>query len=325
MKVKPTLPNSFNSSRISKSIKNKNYQTTNTKSKLMSKNKNCDINPKKQKKQKNKEIEEASPYRNNRFIELEEKIEKLKSNYLESNQVDKSNIKSISSLLQEITGIKNLSFGFDDEAMLAFCIYVFDKDKIKSKIKKNNLPVEENKYDLNDLDQLNLEPDDIDKAVIYIGSFALEKFTTKEIVAILLHEIGHFMVYSPIEKVKKLVSVTIPLLSLSFIVLLINVFASTGKSSTSYRSEYDADSYAVKYGYGDELINALKKIENTKIKNLGIFYRIGNVINKFFKHREYPNNIDRIHLLKKTILKNYKELYPNVSQKDLERMVMLEK
>ncbi len=85
--------------------------------------------------------------------------------------------------------------------------------------------------------------------------------------------------------------------------------------------ELSSDNYAVKYGYGDELVKSLYryyKEDNKENKRVTFFKKILFYLNKIkdeiFYPEDHPSDKRRIQNIKKRIEKEYIKLYPNLSK-----------
>jgi len=108
---------------------------------------------------------------------------------------------------------------------------------------------------------------------IFITNYLEKVLTTDEIIAVLLHEAYHsdkkhlpknLAVKYPLFFLTFVTAFAFPVMSLAFVAIVLVGYSSklVYDLTVLRRQEISADSYAVKYGYGKELISALKKIEN---------------------------------------------------------------
>ncbi len=160
----------------------------------------------------------------------------------------------------------------------------------------------------------------------YILEDMLIQLNEEEIMAILLHEASHSIDKDVIvQRLKSdvtviplvvgllttMVSIVSPITSLMLFVV-IRIMFKLSDSAWSKKDEYKSDDYAVKHGYGDELISALKKISvlhKVKIKTSckGLTCNIGRRVNDILS--THPDTRMRIDL----ILKN-KKIYKQMDK-----------
>ena len=134
------------------------------------------------------------------------------------------------------------------------------------------------------------------KKRIVLYDTLIEELTTKEVVAVLAHEIGHYKKRHTLQNFfmsglamliqlyilsLTLTNVTMaeamgasePVFALSLIAFGIlytpvDLLTSLFMNSVSRRAEYQADDFAAKYGLGEELITSLKKLSVKSLSNL---------------------------------------------------------
>jgi hypothetical protein len=146
----------------------------------------------------------------------------------------------------------------------------------------------------------------------------------RELIAILLHELGHiykwpsmlnriFLFFLKIlNKSSMLFSVrSILVLQIGIlpITLLLALILSKTINFFDHREEYAADNFAVQFGYGKELVSSFKKMESTVnnyTENLHILQKFIHMIYKLFLYRDtHPNFEDRIDKILTDIKKEY--------------------
>jgi hypothetical protein len=137
--------------------------------------------------------------------------------------------------------------------------------------------------------------------VITYGCFTLPTLTTKELVAILMHEIGH---------------------QFSYII---------ARVQGDMADEKFADGFASLYGYGPELVSALKKITirddviDRHIKDvpiLNFFYGLTKIVNTFDSDGVHPHLMSRVnHILRQMEYDLENTPMSAEARKDLEKQV----
>jgi Zn-dependent protease with chaperone function len=189
------------------------------------------------------------------------------------------------------------------------------------------------------------EPSDyIKKIYIIIGVEAMHVWTPRELTAIMLHELGHVFIHTAnlpgiiIGIVKKIVAASIPtriaagavlqylgyltgsLISIStfFSIGVLLFFVSHSLTFLEHRTEYKADQFAAKYGYGDEMIKALYKIHHIEVKKIEQtpwYKKILKALWEFFIYApDHPPSSKRIERLSDDIEESYKQMYPKLSK-----------
>ena len=159
------------------------------------------------------------------------------------------------------------------------------------------------------------------KKRIVLYDTLIEELTTQEVVAVLAHEIGHYkkrhtlknFIIAGFAMLVQLYVLSLTLTSttmseamgllqpafavslIAFGILYTPIDLLTGlfMNSISRKAEYEADNFAAKYGLGDELISALKKISVKSLSNL----TPDRLYVKF--HYSHPTLLQRIEAIKK--------------------------
>jgi len=153
--------------------------------------------------------------------------------------------------------------------------------------------------------------------IIY-GTEFVKLLTPTELTAVLLHEIGHVCYdLKGIWKFLNNISSNIaPIFLIIPFYFIIHSLVSLAYTFTSYQKEYLADSFAVDYGYGDELISALYKF-NKNIKSppvtkpVPFITRFKNFLTWFFNfgQKQHPETRDRICNMIKQMEEKYNDDY----------------
>lgn len=189
------------------------------------------------------------------------------------------------------------------------------------------------------IDKIRAEetPKYIDSIYILFGEKTLDMFTSKELTAILLHEIGHIYQHTSnfsllmgniTNKVAKWGIVASTLTFLRFIVFptasmyVAPVIAGLWALSRSltffdHMGELNADEYAIKYGYGDELTKVFfkfNKITGGKPRPKSWVKKTWGSIGSFFSLKTHPDDSKRICDMLGKMKRDYKKSYPKFSK-----------
>jgi hypothetical protein len=172
----------------------------------------------------------------------------------------------------------------------------------------------------------------IDSVYICFGKKIIDKCSSRQMTAILLHELGHAYAHSGnyahyiwwlSDKVRAASNFVLDWFHLPGAIFLIGSLMIVSRTLTFFEhaGEYKADNYAVKYGYGDELAKVLFKfhleIEASKKKhNESLLYKmIASMANLVFT-RQHPEDKTRICALMNNIFTKYKDIY-KIDDKEL--------
>ena len=165
---------------------------------------------------------------------------------------------------------------------------------------------------------------DIKYINIIIGYNIIQLCSPSELTSILLHEVGHIEqslhgfslwinnLFMKLEKIGTLVSV-LPIIGFIFFILRLG-----GLTLTSRMKEYKADEVAIKYGYGDELMSALHKLN--KYGSYGesnIFDKILIYIKELLVDA-HPKNTSRIKQINNIIIDKYADEYKS---KNIQKLI----
>ena len=178
---------------------------------------------------------------------------------------------------------------------------------------------------------------------LWIGIPFLKMFTSGELTAILLHELGHIYIdiHNPVyaimnavdniiirflEKVRNIIvlgsfirhlldQTHLSAISLSYLYLFIYILKLPCRFC-SRKNENLADNYAVKMGYGDELISAFEKLDKEveKYKSQSFIFKIYYLIVNILQLSTHPKFRDRINKIMDDIEKDYSEEYPHMKK-----------
>ncbi len=232
-------------------------------------------------------------------------LKKIDDNFakLKMNPKDSAVKRELKQNILKFTGVKTVLISFKTDYFNASVFPIYNNDIIKDfKFKKTMAKedVSNNKY--------------IKKIYITFGIDLLNKLSSKELTAILLHELGH--VYNHTTHIWNILSKIAPTLAFvlflpSALPALIPYFiVSRTLNFFDHKEEYNADHYAIKYGYGDEMIKVFKKfnhIETAKKSKIKILLtKMYNII----VGTTHPDSKKRACKTAQEMYKDYKKLYP---------------
>lgn len=273
-------------------------------------------------------ILEASQFRSEILKEIDQDFALIKKdkNALAAKKALVKNIK-------EFSGVKNIVVTFKKSYFNAAVIpaynqiismdllNIFKDYKVDGNIKDLNVVEEPAKY--------------IKKLYIIFGDELIDKFSPRELTAILLHELGHSFTYTanlprillalfqktvgivgmtlkyPIMWIFNLITVPVYLVSTLIIITVVRSL-----TFLEHKSEYKADQFAVKYGYGDEIVKVLYQLHGKEVEKKADenwFEKIWNFIESFFSPSSHPASSSRIKEVNEQMVTEYKKLYPKLS------------
>ena len=284
-------------------------------------------------------LSEVSEYAPKILREIEGNIEILRNNYTDKNARTKLVL-----LLRKFTKIDRVNIFYQLDEFNAGVIPTYKKNissDFSSKVRDvlGGKDVSTNRVKSEDLKKLKFIAEPIkyiESLNIFIGVPLLKALTPPEMVATLLHEIGHTfnstsnISYLYVKMVKELLSLSFAGYAYLRIVNVIEQFLPVfyfgtlalvyGITITQHRNEYNADKYAVKYGYGDELISVFKKLDSTvKVREnrTSIKTKLSKfllLIKDFFITAifsyEHPSVQSRVDQIEDLLYSKYKEIYP---------------
>ncbi len=258
-------------------------------------------------------IFEASRFREPVLKKIDSSFQKMKKTAAFKGE-DKRNLQK---LVSEFTGATKVYVSVKKNMMNAYIIPIYNgilfkdiKDKKNSAIKNTMLSgdIQNSKY--------------IDKLYITFGDQLIETLQPTELTAVLLHELGHAFLHTSHVRV----IVNLILRKISFILGVVLYFNSIPFSFfpwlvvlrtlnfLDHLEEYNADKYAVKYGYADDMSRVLIKFHNIETKNKSKIHIFLIEVLKFILLSSHPRSKSRLSKLKKTYQKKYAELYPDLKQ-----------
>ena len=295
--------------------------------------------------QREEPIFEVSKYTPKNLKSIEKLFNQLKKSpfdiYVKKQLVDK--IKSFTKINQVTFSVKK---NFFNASVLP--IYNQNLSKSISNIIKDfkghdfNQSIEPLK--LKKMTSLEESSDYIKKIFIVFGEPLVEQFSAAELTAILLHEIGHvYMTTSNaptiiLNSFKEIMTLTSKILgtisigsiaigykkifelgSSSFLIFILLILTQ-GITFLERLHEKAADNFAIKYGYGIEILTTIKFLDNIgkrerSKKNLliKIFTKIVEILKDIFSPSSHPSPEKRIKDIENQIKKNCIEIYPDLS------------
>ena len=249
--------------------------------------------------------------------------------------------------IKDVTKIHDVVIFIDNNLNLGVVIK-YKNSELLSLLKSFAVMFSEEKHPLSNkklrkMESFEESSDSIEIVYLFIGKPMLKLLTPQELVAVLLHELGH--VYSTTSDIPNNIMFLLktilvkPLLNaesikdrlLSKLIFLYSMLVSLfvrGITFTQHIGEYQADNFALKYGYGDDLITALNKFKiNEKIKQnttsraksfmkqlIQIFLKIFTPTSDEKSAMPHPEVENRIDKLEKQMFEEYKKTYPNYKE-----------
>jgi Zn-dependent protease with chaperone function len=245
---------------------------------------------------------------------------------IKANPKDKTLWRQMEKKIQEFSGIKKVYFTVQASLFNAWVFPVY----------KDNLP--------SLFDEIERKPSKeqaeetakyIKYAVINFGDLLIDEFSARELTGILLHELGHVYQHTAnyshllgrklFHYSRKLVSgagLAMGVASLSnpaFLPLLLASFAlSRSLTYHDHARELNADGYAAKYGYAEEIASAhlkdIRRIDKYKSK-MSWMKRIWTHIKLFILPSTHPSDKDRVCNMIEKMKNEHKKTYPMLKNK----------
>lgn len=163
----------------------------------------------------------------------------------------------------------------------------------------------------------------IRKVYIMLGATLINNHTPREITAVILHEIGHIVNHLT-ETQQIIENATYPIHNMlhrliyipiiNVVALPIMILSSRTLSFTSHIGEYNADKFAVEYGYGDELIMTMHKMGAKYTKHSPNNFSIKrwlNILIDLLLGGSHPSYDDRVKKMIQIIKTEYSKQYKN--------------
>lgn len=238
----------------------------------------------------------------------------------------KDDIKSLESKISEFTKIEHVNIRIKKNIYNAGIIPVYKMD-IGEKVNLKDIFLKEEVRDTI-IDSTKY----IKKIIIIFGDDIIKSLTSSELVAVLLHEVGHLFQHTSslptiISRLVKFISglslaksiIMLPFFSGMVIAPISIALFLTSRTLTfiEHKSEFNADNYASKYGYGDEMIkvnNKFRNFTNEHENKKSVFRKIYDFIIGLILPSTHPSDSKRMCLQLENIKKNYKENYPEFDE-----------
>ena len=289
------------------------------------------------------------------LIDLQETLKPICENPKQFNKRNTQKIaKRISKKLQDFTGIKNVKVEFHKNYLNFAVLPIYDFED-QSKLSNNIgfLSEAERIEDIKDVEKIDPS---ITGLHLFIGLKFIKKINLNadEIIAVLLHEIGHIFYHKKAAPkiIKSLMRLSIDfgekittfgllarwiyfkLNGLSFatsvigpillsIVLTLKI-ASRSLSFLEHKEEYGCDKVAARFGYGEEMSSVLMKISEykgeTKNQKVSKFGKVVLFLKTIFNSRAHPVTPNRICELSKNMLNDYAKTYP-IAKTEIEKQM----
>jgi len=250
-------------------------------------------------------------------------LKKIDKNFdaIRKNPKDRKEIVDLVKNIKEFTGIKVVVFVIKQNDPGA---YIFTKyNNLLPSLFKGKEKLEVHKFKAEE------SPKYIKGIYILFGAKALDTFSSRELTAILLHEIGHvyqhtanFSLYFPsiVNRMSQGGIILSPVVLSSVVALpLIVSFFALSRSLTFFEhmGELNADEYAVKYGYGDELAKVFfkfNKMVGEKKRPQNWIQKTWESIKSFFSLSSHPMDSKRVCDIIDKMRVDYKKKYPKLSK-----------
>jgi hypothetical protein len=219
------------------------------------------------------------------------------------------------------TGVKKVIVGTKKDYFNAMVITNYN-NLLPELFKKKITPEESYKY--------------IKSFYVIYGDKMYDQFPSRQLTAILLHEIGHIYQHTSTlgqvlpklaNKSSKITQILASIITLgsggATASITVPLWAATFALSRTltfgdHARELDADDFAAKYGYADEMAKAFYKFNKlsgrTERQPNTWLGKVGKFIGKFFTFSTHPSDPDRICGLIEKMKTEYKKQYPKMSK-----------
>lgn len=271
---------------------------------------------------------EVSKFRSDILKDIDKNFSQIKQD-----KTNKDARKQLVENIRKFTGVKNIILSIKKDYYNAAVIPIYTQVLALDLL--NVFKKYEAGENIKSLDVVEETPKYIQKIYIIFGDELINGFSSRELTAILLHELGHSFTYTanlprillvlfqkgigiaglilktPILWILNLVS--LPAYLISSLILMTVVRSLT---FLEHKSEYKADQFPAKYGYGDEMIKVLYKLHHKEIEreeSMSWFDKIWEFIGNLFAPSTHPKSSRRIKEVNEQMLSDYKKLYPKLS------------
>lgn len=260
-------------------------------------------------------------------------LKKIDKNFdvLRKNSKDRKEINDLVKNIKDFTGVKTVYFVIKQNEYDA-CIFTKYNQTLPKLFKKegeDKLRTEKFKAEES--------PKYIKGIYVIFGTKTLDMFNSRELTSILLHEIGHIyqhtanfsllfptlinkfakggLLFSSLALLRVIVFPTISLIVLPFVLSLFAL--SRSLTFADHMGELNADEYAIKYGYGDDLAKVFfkfHKLTGGKARPQNWMQKTWGNIKSFFSLTTHPHDSRRICDIIDKMRVDYKKSYPKFSK-----------
>ena len=254
---------------------------------------------------------EASSFRNPILKEIDGEFLKLKNTKLVKDQ--RPIKKQLQILIRKFTGSKHVFVNIKKDLNNAYVIPIYNGmfyKKVKQDIKSiNERGIEGSQY--------------IDRIYITFGQKLINKLSHTQLTAVLLHELGHAFLHKShimifVNSIIKSSHAIIVLISMKYflnyflipIIPYLIIVRTIG--FLDHKEEYNADKFAAKYGYADDIADVMLMFHNINVKNKSKIRRIFDSIISFILPTSHPLSKNRLKKLHNHYMKKYQQIYPDI-------------
>lgn len=245
---------------------------------------------------------------------------------LRKNIDDKTALRELAKAIKGFTGIKQVVVKIRRDYFNAAVVPIYNRE----------LGIDKNIFKIVSSDSVKIDKplQNVEESIKYIkkiyilmGDEYFKIFTGRELTSIVLHELGHVFAhtsrfsyllartvrkYSFIGSGMSLVFGAGAVSALAIPISLLLFTISRSMTFLDHREEYNADQYAVKYGYGDEAIRALSRFGFEPPEKKGFWRRLFEWIRSLLFPKTHPEDRKRICGLVNKIRNEYINLYPKL-------------
>ena len=260
-------------------------------------------------------------------------LKKIDKNFdiLRKTPKNKKEITDLIKNIKDFTGIRTVFFVIKQGELDACVFTKYNQSLPKLFKKKGEDKLRTEKFKAEE------SPKYIKGIYVLFGTKTLDMFSSRELTAILLHEIGHiyqhtanFSLLLPtlINKFAKvglvgsslalLRVIVFPSISLIILPIIVSLFAlSRSLTFADHMGELNADEYAIKYGYGDDLAKVFFKFNTLtggKTRPQNWMQKAWGSIKSFFSLSSHPHDSQRMCDIIDKMRSDYKKDYPKFSK-----------